>query len=81
MPSTEERIRRLVDENLKIEGRPLGRELDLGASLQDAGVSSLEFVAFAKLLAKEFDVKFSMDECGNINSVGELIEFLDAKAG
>lgn len=80
MSATEERIRRLVDENLEIDGRPMGRPLDLDSSLRDAGVSSLDFVAFAKLVAAEFDVEVSMEECASINSVGELIEFLDAKA-
>lgn len=81
MSSTEERIRALVDENLEIEGRPSGRPLDLDSSLRDSGVSSLDFVAFAKLVAQEFGVDVSMEECASINSVGELISFLDAKAG
>lgn len=80
MSSTEERIRALVDENLEIEGRPPGRPLDLDSSLRDSGVSSLDFVAFAKLVAQEFGVDVSMEECASINSVGELIEFLDGKA-
>lgn len=80
MSSTEERIRRLVDENLEIDGRPMGRPLDLDSSLRDSGVSSLDFVSFAKLVAQEFDVDVSMEECASINSVRELVEFLDAKA-
>ena len=80
MSSTEARIRALVDENLEIEGRPMGRPLDLDSSLRDSGVSSLDFVAFAKLVATEFDVEVSMEECASINSVRELITFLDAKA-
>ena len=79
MSSTEEKIRRLVDENLEIEGRPLGRPLDLDSSLRDTGISSLDFVAFAKLVATEFDVEVSMEECASIGSVRELIGFLDAK--
>lgn len=43
-------------------------------------MSSLDFVAFAKLVAQEFGVDVSMEECASINSVGELIEFLDGKA-
>ncbi len=79
MSSIEERIRRLVDENLEIDGRPLGRPLDLDSSLRDSGVSSLDFVAFAKLVATEFGVEMSTDECQNVQSVRELVEFLEAK--
>ena len=80
MATTEERIRKLVDENLEVDGRPLGRPLDLNSSLRDTGVSSVDFVAFAKLVAQEFNTSFSAEDCANINSVGELISFLDARS-
>lgn len=80
MSNTEEKIRRLVDENLEIEGRPMGRPLNLDSSLRDSGVSSLDFVAFSKLLAAEFGVEVGPDVCASLSSVRELIEFLDANA-
>ena len=80
MPTTEERIRKLVDDNLEIEGRPSGRPLDLNSSLRDSGISSVEFVEFAKVVAQEFNVSVSTEECANINSVGELVSFLESKA-
>ena len=79
MASTEERIRELVDENLEVDGRPLGRPLDLNASLRDSGVSSLDFVAFGKIVAQEFNVKMTPDDCASLTTVGELIEFLDSR--
>ncbi len=81
MASTEERIRKLVDENLEVDGRPLGRPLDLNASLRDSGVSSLDFVAFGKIVAREFNVTMTPDDCARLTSVGQLIEFLDAQGG
>ena len=81
MPSTEERIRKLVDDNLEIEGRAQGQPLNLSASLRDSGVSSVDFVAFAKVVAQEFNVNFAAEDCTDINSVGELIKFLEARAG
>ena len=54
MATTEERLRKLVDDNLEIEGRPLGRPLDPNSSVRESGVSSVEFVAFAKIVADEF---------------------------
>lgn len=81
LATTEERIRKLVDDNLDIEGRPAGRPLDLNASLRDSGVSSVDFVAFAKIVAQEFDVSFTLEDCAKYGSVGELIEYLDSRSG
>lgn len=80
MASTEERIRKLVDENLEVDGRPLDRPLSLDSSLRDSGVSSVDFVAFIKLVSQDFGVDFAPEDCVNIQSVGELVAFLDAKA-
>ncbi len=81
MANAEERLRKLVDDNLEIEGRPAGRPLDPDSSLRDAGVSSVEFVAFAKLVAEEFNVSFSLEDCSRFKSLGELIEHLDSHSG
>ncbi len=81
MATTEERLRRLVDDNLDIEGRPQGRPLDPNSSLRNAGISSVDFVAFTKLVAQEFGVEFSLEDCAKYNTVGELIESLDSRSG
>ena len=78
MASTEERIRKLVDENLEIAGREAGTPLDLNHSLRDTGVSSVDFVAFAKILADEFGVSFSPEDCAKYSNVGELIASLES---
>lgn len=79
MPSIEERIRTLVDDNLQIEGRQAGTELDMNASLRDSGISSMEFVEFTKVVAQEFNVSASIGDCADINTVGELVSFLQSK--
>ena len=81
MATTEERIRKLVDDNLEVDGRPIGRPLDLNSSLRDAAVSSVDFVAFAKVVAQEFNVTFTLEDCAKYKTLGELIEFLDAPSG
>ena len=81
MATAEERLRKLVDDNLELEGRPAGRPLDPNSSLRDSGVSSVEFVAFAKLVAEEFNVEFSLDDCAKYQSLGELIALLDSRSG
>ena len=81
MASTEERIRQLVDENLEVEGRPPGQPLDLNTNLIEAGVSSMDAVAFMQVVAKEFDITIPPEECSKIRSVGMLIEYVDTHAG
>ena len=81
MSSTVDRLRKLVSENLEVDGEPISLPEDLNVSLVDSGVSSVDLVAFGRLVAQEFNVKFTLDDCSNLNSVQSLIEHLDARAG
>ena len=78
MATTEERIRKLVDDNLEIEGRAAGTPLHTDLSLRESGVSSVDFMAFAKLVADEFGVSFTPEDCAKYSTVGELIAGLDS---
>ena len=78
MATTEERLRKLVDDNLEIEGRTAGEPLHMDYSLRESGVSSVDFVAFAKIVADEFGVTFSPEDCAKYSNVGELVARLDA---
>ncbi len=80
MPSIEERVRKLVDDNLEIEGRSTGSPLALDSSLRDSGLSSVEFVEFAKLVAQEFSLTMSAEDCASINTMGEFVSFIEAKS-
>ncbi len=77
MASTENRIRELVRQNLEVDGKPLELQ-NLNSSLLEAGISSVDLVAFARVVAKEFNVTFSPEDCAKINSVRELVDYLDA---
>ncbi len=77
MTTTEERLRKLVDDNLEVDGRPIGRELDVSKNLRDVGVSSTDFVAFMKVVVDEFGVDISAGDCQNFQSLSDLIAFLD----
>ncbi len=79
MPSTEERIRQLVDDNLEIEGRSKGSPLALDSSLRDSGLSSVEFVEFAKVVAQDFSFTLTTEDCASINSMGDLVSFIEAR--
>ena len=81
MPSTEDRIRTLINENLQVDGQSLNMPEDLNTRLADLGVSSLDIVAFGKVVAREFNVTFAPEDCANIGSVRQLIEFVDSRTG
>ena len=80
MASTEERVRKLVSENLEADGQPLSADLDLNSSLIDAGVSSVDIVAFARVVQEEFGIQFAVEDCTELTSLAALVEFLDARA-
>ncbi|MCY4378383.1 MAG: phosphopantetheine-binding protein [Candidatus Dadabacteria bacterium] len=80
MASTEERLRQLADENLEVDGQPVGKLLDLDKDFTDLGVSSLDAVSFAKVLEKEFNVSLLPDKAGEIQTIGDLIAYLEANA-
>ena len=78
MATTEERLRKLVDDNLEIEGRTAGEPLHMNYSLRESGISSVDFVAFVKIVADEFGINFNPEDCANYSTVGELVARLDS---
>lgn len=81
MASTAERLTGLVNDNIEVDGQALDIPDDLNISLVDSGVPSLDIVAFAKLVTQEFNVEFTVDDCVALNSLREVVDFLDSKAG
>ena len=80
MASIEERLRQLADENLEVDGQPIGKLLDPSKSLGDLGVSSLDTVAFGKVIAQEFNVSFTPETVAEMRNIGDLIAYLEANA-
>lgn len=80
MASVEERVRQLADENLEVDGQPVGKLLDPGKGLADLGVSSMDAVSFAKVLEQEFNVSLLPDKAGELQTIGDLIAYLEANA-
>ena len=80
MASTEDRLRKLVSENLEVDGQPLSADLDLDAKLMDAGVTSMDLVAFARVVQEEFQMKFEPEQCTELQSLSQLVEFLNAQS-
>lgn len=80
MSSTQDRITRLIDENLEVDGQPLGRPLDLDLDIAEAGVPSTDVVAFWKLINEEFGIEIPPEEFAGLLTARKLIEYLDANA-
>ena len=80
MASTAERIQKLVAENLEVDGQPVSVPDDLNANLSDAGVPSMDFVAFAKVIVAEFDVPLTPDDCAGFSTLKDLAAHIDAQA-
>lgn len=80
MASTADRIRKLIEDNLEVDGQPIALPDDLDISLSEAGVSSVDILAFAKLVAEDFGMEFSPQDCVDVKTVQELVSRLDAAA-
>ncbi|MDE0098049.1 MAG: acyl carrier protein [Truepera sp.] len=76
MTSTEDRIRKLAQENLD-----LGRELELDTTFSESEVTSMDAVAFIKLVNQEFNVSIPPEDLAQIQTFQNLVEYLDTHAG
>ena len=80
MASTVDRLRKLISEDIEVDGKPVDVPDDMDFSLTAAGVSSLELAAFGKLVSQEFDVAFEVKDCTETDSLGKPVPFIEAKA-
>ena len=80
MPSTEDRVRKLIADNLEVDGQSVGDSVDFSQSLTDIGVSSMDVVAFARVIQQEFNVQFTPENCAELTSLTQLVGFLDAQS-
>ena len=80
MAQQQERLAKIVGDNIEGDGKALNIPQDLNISLADAGVSSTDIVALAKLIAQEFNVDITLEECAELNNLRNVIALLDSKA-
>ena len=80
MASTEERVRSLIAANLEVDGKPVDSSADASSSLSDLGVSSMDIVSFGRVISEEFGIKLTPECCADLNSIGQLIAFLEEHA-
>lgn len=75
MTSTEDRVRALMAEHLDID-----REVDRGVKFAEAGVSSVDAVAFLKVITQEFKVAIPPGDYPGLQTLGDLIGYLETRA-
>lgn len=80
MASTADRLRALVDDNIEVDGKALDIPDDMNFSLAAAGVSSMDLVALGKLIASEFNITFTLDDCVALDNLTKVVAFVDSKA-
>ncbi len=80
MASTEDRVRKLIAENLEVDGKPVDSSMALTSSLSDAGVSSLDIVSFGRVIQGEFGISLTPECCEELNTLGQLVTFLETHA-
>ena len=80
MASNEERLRQLIADNLEVDGKPVDASISADSSLTDAGVSSMDIVSFARVIQEEFGVKFGVEQCDELKTIGQVIDYLNANA-
>ena len=76
MSSTEGRLRALINDNLDLDHDP-----DFNARFSDVGVSSVDAIAFFKLLNQEFDLGMVAEECTQFDTLRDIVNFIDARSG
>ena len=76
MSSTETRLRTIISENLDLDHDP-----DFDRAFSDAGVSSVEAVAFFKMVNQEFGLNMVAEDCLQFNTLRELVTYIDARSG
>ena len=80
MASTAERLRQLISDNIEVDGKALDVPADLNISLADAGVSSTDIVALGKLIAQDFNVTITLDDCAVLTDMSKVVAFIDSKS-
>lgn len=76
MTATENRLQALANENLSVSG-----SADFDASLSDSDVSSMDAVAFIKLVGSEFNVTIPPQDFAKITSLRGLAAYVDSQSG
>ena len=74
MSSTKDRIKGIIENNLDLD-----REPDFQAKLVESGVSSVDCIAFFKIVNDEFNLGLVAEECRQFETLQDLVTFIDGR--
>lgn len=74
MTGAEARIRELVEEHLVPGRRP-----SFDRTFSDSGISSVNAVAFIRIVEREFGIRIPPDDCLLVRTLGGLVTYIDSK--
>lgn len=77
MTSVEERIVKLIKDNLSDDDSAI----DLDADVSESEVSSLAIMRFHKLVNAEFGIDMPIEEFTQVTTLRGLIEWIEGRAG
>ncbi len=76
MPSTADRLATLIADNFDLDHAP-----NFDSAFGDIGISSVDAIAFFKLVNDEFDLGLAPDDCKQFENLSALVAFIDSRAG
>ena len=76
MSSTEDRLKKLAQENLN-----LGHEPDFNVKFSESDVSSVDAVAFIKVVNSEFNITIPPADVAQLETLGSLADYIEQNAG
>jgi acyl carrier protein len=74
--SVEQRVIDIVSEHLAVPKEKLARNTSF---IEDIGADSLDIVELVMELEEEFDIQIPDDQAEKIKTVGEAVDYIDAK--
>ncbi len=74
MSTTQTRIKQIVAHTLDLD-----HELDFNAQLSESEVTSMEAVAFFKLVDKQFGLELAIEDFAKFQTLQDIVEHIDAR--
>ncbi len=78
MAALSSRVHSIVTDQLGVDEASLSPEANL---LDDLGADSLDVVELVMALEEEFSIEVPDDEVENIRTVGDIVQYIEARAG
>jgi len=73
--STEDKVKTIIADQLEVDSAKLSPE----TTFEDIDADSLDIVELVMALEEEFDLEISDQEIENINTVGDVVKYIESK--